>query len=868
MSIFQVLGILVGLLVAYAIYRAWVSSLGRLIASWYVYEFYPRLRGVLSDGYKREEVIYFMLPRLLVGVMVFVFAWWLLQNPFYALVLAYVMMRLSRFGLDRYGLLYLGRSQAKKGQFAAAIETYQQLLQKFGRHANVLYDLGSVYAKAAGSDFPEGLKQALGTFEECLQRDPKRWKAHLQKGHVLLQMDKLHNARLSYLQAQLLQPQNPTISYGLGQSAYLIGHVEQAVAKFQEALQQDPHHAASHLGVGVIYEQQKKIQPALAAYEKAGAYLRLGILYCKQGEYSSARDNLLKALAGGNEDRDRDRDRDQDQDQDQGQYQNQSDSLLYYLGFAFSQCKQYKEALEVWGVLQECHPDDSSLTSDIAQLHYLLGDEYLKAEKYAEAARSWEAYLAIRENEEVRRQLADVFFRWAIKSWRVDGNSNYATAAFLRAIELNQGHRPYQYALALCELGNEQLEASTARLRRLLKAEAERPDYLYHLALALLKQKQVEKGEPLLRRVLAEAKEPELIEKARALLASLWEQMQKDDPTSLWVAHQLAILYHRWAIELEEKGQTEAADARWRQAIGNWVLLIEADGFWERWQAEREAVYESNIQITDMDKVRRQQLPQRLIQIHRDFERAYSQLPPPGANHAARHKEYRLLLTWELKSAAALRDTAERLQEQGQTLDLPLIAGPLMLSQLGMLEQAREIAQSTSLTHLAEYLSPLGRFYLLIEEGEADRAIAELLLEKDQRDPEVVHLLGRALKEAGKTLLSNRPQQAISMLLQALKYDPPPDIAPLLVQACLKQATLLQRDDLNGAINILNLGLDHLPNDQKLKENLSSLLTLQGIQQVEQERWQEAHTSLQKAIQLDQHNEIAKQKLATLGEHV
>lgn len=404
-------------------------------------------------------------------------------------------------------LFYLARSQAKLGQFEAAIASLQQLVTTFGPDAEAYYYLGCAQANAGLAGSPYGYEQALIAFEQCLEVDPGYWPAHLQKGQVHLKLKRLAEARQAYLQAQAFQPQNPTVLYALGQVAYLSGDVAQAQTVFEQALKHAPDHAPARLGLGVVYEEQGDVARALQAYQQAGAHDLLGALYCKQGEYAGARDHLLKAQAEGNE----------------------SDALLNYLGFALAQDHQYQEAWQAWSQLQARHPDDPRLELNMTRVHYQLGCEHARAGRYAEAAQAWEKYLeTYPDDDQVREDLAEVFFRLGEVALRAKSGGNEKTKwAFQRALDLAGDNSAYEYYLALSELENQEYQASSDRLRRLAEAEPDRLEYSYHLGLALVHQSQLEEAREQLQRVVSEAAESELGLKARGLLAGLYMREER-----------------------------------------------------------------------------------------------------------------------------------------------------------------------------------------------------------------------------------------------------------------------------------------------------------------------------------------------------
>lgn len=345
--------------------------------------------------------------------------------------------------------------------------------------------------------------------------------------------------------------------------------------------------------------------------------------------------------------------------------------------------------------------------------------------------------------------------------------------------------------------------------------------------------------------------------------SAIWERTQAADPTSYQVAHNLAILYHRWAIEQEQAGSSATRrplDLIWRRAIANWALVVAADSFWETWVAGKQAIYGMPIEQAKVDELRKSGLRERLELIHRDFEAAYQRSNNQQA--AEQHAEYRLLLRLEFKTAQAMRETTGMLRQHGKAVEVPICAGPLMLSQLGKLDGARHMAQQAqkqsrefAQAHILEaYLSSLGRYYLLVDEGQTDRAILELkpIISREPTNGEARGLIVRALNEAGHSLLANDVEQAIATWADALQYEPEnAEIKDLIAQHCLKRAAeLSQANDRDGTIRVLNTGLRHAPNHRGIKERLASELNSRGVSYANRKEWNLAIADLEQAHKL------------------
>jgi protein O-GlcNAc transferase len=90
--------------------------------------------------------------------------------------------------------------------------------------------------------------------------------------------------------------------YNEGTQLLAQGKVDQAIARFMQALQLKPDLAAAHFNLGTAYERKGALVEAIAAYRGAiedkpegRYYLSLGLVYKKKGMVDEAIDAYLKA---------------------------------------------------------------------------------------------------------------------------------------------------------------------------------------------------------------------------------------------------------------------------------------------------------------------------------------------------------------------------------------------------------------------------------------------------------------------------------------------------------------------------------------------------------------------------------------------
>ena len=374
---------------------------------------------------------------------------------------------------DRRGLYSLARSCSKTDRFDRAIDHLTHFIDIFGEGADSHYYIGCAHANLGGYD------DAMQAFSQSLELE-KQSRTHLQRGNVFLAQDQLEGAYTDYMEGLSQEPDNAEIIYALGNYWYRVGDNEQALSCFNRTIELDPTHVHAHTGRGLVCEMRKGFPHAMQEYEFATRqeckyalpYMRLGILYHDQRDYSKSLESLHKAQ----------------------QYGDEGDALLYYLGSASVHTERFKEGLDIWKKLYERYPEDKRLEVNIYKSHYCLGRQYILEQKHHEAIVEWEEY--IRKYDEditTRVHLADVYFREFFEKRDAD--------KLERAIKLNYDDR-YRYYASLCDIAGGEYEKAISVLRQLLQNDSN-PRLEYHLGLAMLKIGERDKAIEMLKEVIS-----------------------------------------------------------------------------------------------------------------------------------------------------------------------------------------------------------------------------------------------------------------------------------------------------------------------------------------------------------------------------
>lgn len=374
---------------------------------------------------------------------------------------------------DKRGLYSLARSCSKTDRFDRAIDHLTHFIDIFGEGADIHYYIGCAHANLGRYD------DAVQAFSRSLELE-KQSRTHLQRGNVFLAQDQLESVYTDYMEGLSREPDNAEIIYALGNYWYRVGDSEQALSCFNRTIELDPAHVHAHIGKGLVCEMRKGFAHAMQEYEFATRqecryalpYMRLGILYHDQQDYSKSLESLHKAQ----------------------QYGDEGDALLYYLGSASVHTERFKEGLDIWKKLYERYPEDKRLEVNIYKSHYCLGHQYILEQKHHEAIVEWEEYIRkYDEDVTTRVHLADVYFREFFKNRHVDNLE--------RAIELNDDDR-YRYYASLCDIANGEYEKAISVLKQLLQNDSN-PRLKYHLGIAMLKIGERNKAIEMLKEVIS-----------------------------------------------------------------------------------------------------------------------------------------------------------------------------------------------------------------------------------------------------------------------------------------------------------------------------------------------------------------------------
>ncbi|MGX1350688.1 tetratricopeptide (TPR) repeat protein [Bradyrhizobium elkanii] len=94
---------------------------------------------------------------------------------------------------------------------------------------------------------------ALADLDRTLIIKPNEWRAHFQKGNILMRQDRPEAALKSYLAAADIDSKNPDLQSNLGLAYSELGKASESIAHYLRALELNPRHALTHNNLAIEY---------------------------------------------------------------------------------------------------------------------------------------------------------------------------------------------------------------------------------------------------------------------------------------------------------------------------------------------------------------------------------------------------------------------------------------------------------------------------------------------------------------------------------------------------------------------------------------------------------------------------------------
>jgi tetratricopeptide (TPR) repeat protein len=193
---------------------------------------------------------------------------------------------------------WLGAFLMGRGNLPDAISELRKAVSLDPKYARAYTNLGSALAKSSD------LAGAVSAFQKALALEPNNWTAHLNLGLALRENGDSAGALVHLRRVVQAQPKNPTVQCELGQTLRQNGDLFAAATAFERALEIDPEMREAYYGLGFTLKQQAAAARKGAALPASSEYLREAQGAMTNGDLSTAKEQLLKAVSADESDGD------------------------------------------------------------------------------------------------------------------------------------------------------------------------------------------------------------------------------------------------------------------------------------------------------------------------------------------------------------------------------------------------------------------------------------------------------------------------------------------------------------------------------------------------------------------------------------
>lgn len=196
-------------------------------------------------------------------------------------------------------LFYQGLQQAKNGNLADAIASYEQAIQLNPHSHEYWFNRGLTLFHL------ERLTEAIASYDQAIQLKPDYYKAWYNRGGTLGELGLFEEAMESFEQAIAIHPDNPEVWASKGWAQLKTGQITEAIASYDQALDLEPQEAENWYYRGIALSINEQHQAAIASYDNAleiqphfhEAWIDRGVVLFNLKQWSEAIASWDKALA-------------------------------------------------------------------------------------------------------------------------------------------------------------------------------------------------------------------------------------------------------------------------------------------------------------------------------------------------------------------------------------------------------------------------------------------------------------------------------------------------------------------------------------------------------------------------------------------
>ncbi len=160
------------------------------------------------------------------------------------------------------------------------------------------------YQKGLKELWQENWSAALTFFQKAKEKNPQDADVWVYLGHCYGKLGHYQDAIEAYKQAIRIKPDYAGAHYNLGNAYRELGRYQNAIESFKQAIRIKPDYSDAHYNLGTVYYNLDRYQDAIEAYKQAirinpddaEAHYALGFPYAGLGRYQEAMESYKQAI--------------------------------------------------------------------------------------------------------------------------------------------------------------------------------------------------------------------------------------------------------------------------------------------------------------------------------------------------------------------------------------------------------------------------------------------------------------------------------------------------------------------------------------------------------------------------------------------
>jgi len=157
----------------------------------------------------------------------------------------------------------LGRALSNVDKFAAAVDAFQQAIQRQPSNVDARAGLADALLK------DERYDDAIRAYADYVRRQPNEARAHSGLGIALVGRERFSEALPEFARAVELQPDDARNQYNLGNVLASTGRLEEAVSCYERGLALAPNDVALHNALGLVFAARGQSDEALSQFRQS-----------------------------------------------------------------------------------------------------------------------------------------------------------------------------------------------------------------------------------------------------------------------------------------------------------------------------------------------------------------------------------------------------------------------------------------------------------------------------------------------------------------------------------------------------------------------------------------------------------------------